>query len=630
MKMKKNIYSKVLSVLAIAIIMIVACTKEPEDVRLDPKLSTDNYADLKSDSVIVTGFILSAGSGFSEKGVCFSTEAAPTIDDSKVVYSGDESKAAFKVKLKVNRLTTYYVRAYAINTTGVIYGEEFSFTTPAALPTLATITASTLEETMDKGITAATAINITDDGGPDPTAEIKARGVVYGPNPNPSLDSLNSKIAANKTISTTEGSGDGEFASLATNLKGNVKYYLRAYATNGIGTGYSNEVSFTTAVGYPFIQTKNATKISKTTATLNGVVTYNGGGTISEKGFCYSLTANPTVASTKVVVSSAKDTISADITGLEIFTKYHVRAYVKNEKGINYGEDITFTTLPNITKYFVVGAYNGWTNSDAALYIISTATDPEAQGYIYFENAGDFKLTTDHSWDDAHTFGDDGTKTGKLSNAGGGKNITVTDPGYYLIKANPSTMTYSFTKTTWGIIGDATAGGWDNQTNMSYNSTSKIFYLAANLTGSKHFKFRGTSNWDVNYGSTAEDGKTLNSGGKDILVTLTDDYAITLDLSHPNDYTYSANRWGLIGSATPGQWDSDQNMTWDAINKVFKITLDLTAGKIKFRANDDWGVNYGGDLNALTAGGSDISVDVAGNYTITFDPWGLKATVTKN
>lgn len=142
------------------------------------------------------------------------------------------------------------------------------------------------------------------------------------------------------------------------------------------------------------------------------------------------------------------------------------------------------------------------------------------------------------------------------------------------------------------------------------------------------FKFRANHSWDYNYGSsTAND--TLNAGGDNIALSLEADYAFTLDLSHPLKYTYTANRWGLIGDATPDGWNSDQNMTWDATNKVFTLTVDLTVGAIKFRANDGWDLNYGGtDLNALTPGGDNIPIATAGNYTITFDPWAHKATIT--
>ncbi|MCK3685946.1 SusF/SusE family outer membrane protein [Maribellus sp. YY47] len=276
---------------------------------------------------------------------------------------------------------------------------------------------------------------------------------------------------------------------------------------------------------------------------------------------------------------------------------------------------------------YVVGDYNGWDNSDNAKYIISTPTSNRtAEGYIYLKQGG-IKLATDHSWDNAHTFGDDGS--GNLTNPG--NNISVPADGYYLVRANLSEMTYSLTETVWGVIGDATAGGWGNQTDMTYDAVSQTFRLGIHLTSGGAFKFRGTSDWGINYGSTAEDGTSLDAGGKNIPVEMEDDYAITLDLSTPNEYTYSAHRWGVVGGATPDPtWTNDFNMTWDAANEVFTITIDLNPGEFKFRADDAWSVNFGGDLNALTQDGSNLSVAEAGNYTLTLDPWNKKATVTKN
>jgi hypothetical protein len=71
-------------------------------------------------------------------------------------------------------------------------------------------------------------------------------------------------------------------------------------------------------------------------------------------------------------------------------------------------------------------------------------------------------------------------------------------------------------------------------------------------------------------------------------------------------------------------------MTWDAANKVMKATLALTAGTIKFRANDAWDLNLGGTVDALTPNGANIPVAVAGNYTITLDLAANKCTITKN
>ncbi len=289
---------------------------------------------------------------------------------------------------------------------------------------------------------------------------------------------------------------------------------------------------------------------------------------------------------------------------------------------------LTVTTYLDIVKFWVVGAYNSWDNSDNALFLLNIPEKgPLAEGYVNFAAAGEFKLTTDHSWDDAHTFGDDGTNSGKLSNVNGGGNISIPTAGYYLLKGDPLAMTYSVTKTVWGIIGSSTAGAWDSQTDMTYNAGLKMFTMGTALAVGE-MKFRGTSDWSVNYGSTAADGKTLNADGTNIPIALAADYAITLDLSNPNAYTYSTNHWGVIGGATAGGWDSDQNMTWDAANKLFTATLALTAGEYKFRANDDWPVNFGGTLDDLVQDGGNLSVAAAGNYKITLDPWAKKATIT--
>jgi len=612
---------KLLTVLVIASVVIAACTKEPENTKLDPKISTSQYKNLTSDSVIVYGFIVSSGSGFSERGICYGLTVDPTTADNKVVYEEESTKSTFSVMINgLTRLTTYHARAYGINGSTTIYGDDMTITTPAALPVLANISLPTLTATTDKGVTCSTNIDITDDGGPDATADITKRGVVYSTSANPTITSSK----------TEEGTGAGAFTSSLENLEGNKTYYLRAYATNTIGTGYSNEISFTTPKTYATCTTAAPTAINKTTATFHGSINSNGGETISQSGFCYGLTADPTIADTKVVVTAVNNTLTAEITGLTANTTYHVRAFVTNSVGTNYGADMSFTTLANITKFWVVGGYNGWDNSDAALYIISTATDPESQGYINFTSTGAFKLTTDHSWDNAHTFGDDGTSTGKLANPG--SDINVSAIGYYLIKANASAMTYSLTATTWGIIGDATAGGWGTQTDMAYNATTKLFTLAAHLTSGGGFKFRGTSDWSINYGSKLHDGNLDTESDNNIPVTITGDYAITMDLSHPNAYTYSANTWGLIGDAT-GSWSDDQNMTWDAVNHVFTITLDMVAGSYKFRANDAWDYALGGtSLSALdpTPGSANFSLADPGNYTVTLDPWGLVATITKN
>jgi hypothetical protein len=82
-------------------------------------------------------------------------------------------------------------------------------------------------------------------------------------------------------------------------------------------------------------------------------------------------------------------------------------------------------------------------------------------------------------------------------------------------------------------------------------------------------------------------------------------------------YSVVKTTWGIIGSATPDGWNSDQPMTYDATNDVWTIILNLTVGEIKFRANGAWDINYGGAGGILTAGGGNIAIPSAAEYKVT-------------
>lgn len=95
----------------------------------------------------------------------------------------------------------------------------------------------------------------------------------------------------------------------------------------------------------------------------------------------------------------------------------------------------------------------------------------------------------------------------------------------------------------------------------------------------------------------------------------------------------SYDNWGIIGSATPNGWDDpDTNLMYDVATKKYSYTGPLTVGEYKFRLNDGWDTNFGDDGNNLTleAGGGNIPVTVAGDYTIIVDFVAKKYTITKN
>lgn len=187
----------------------------------------------------------------------------------------------------------------------------------------------------------------------------------------------------------------------------------------------------------------------------------------------------------------------------------------------------------NLTLY-VPGGHQGWA-PDSAPTLYSRNFDFKYDGYVYFADAGtEFKFTSQPDWGGTN-YGDGGENT--LSTDGGAGNLSVSEAGYYKLDADLSgtPFTYSAVKTEWGLIGDATAGGWDNSTPMTYNPETGVWTVTATLsTGT--FKFRANNGWDINLGGSLSN---LSYGGDNIPVTEAGTYLITLDLSDATMYTAS-------------------------------------------------------------------------------------------
>lgn len=152
---------------------------------------------------------------------------------------------------------------------------------------------------------------------------------------------------------------------------------------------------------------------------------------------------------------------------------------------------------------------------------------------------------------------------------------------------------------------------------------------------STEFKFTDAPNWNNgifgDVGGTS--GKLVKGGGDNLKVTGAGYYRLNADLSD-NTWTALRTDWGVIGSATPGGWGDDTNMTYDAVSKSWKVTMTLTAGEIKFRANDGWDINFGdtGANRSLEYGGDNIQIAAAGTYDIELilsDPTEFTYKVTK-
>ena len=194
-----------------------------------PTVTTAEVTDITQTTAVSGGNVTDdGGASVTARGVCWSKDPNPTIDNSFI--SNGNGTGSFTIEISgLTSATTYYVRAYATNSEGTSYGEQKSFTTLQyiQLPTVTTTIVTNVTST-----TATSGGNVTDDGG----ATVTARGVCWSTSPDPTIDD-------NKT---SDGNGTGAFTSQLTNLTHSTTYYIRAYATNSEGTSYGEQKYFST------------------------------------------------------------------------------------------------------------------------------------------------------------------------------------------------------------------------------------------------------------------------------------------------------------------------------------------------------------------------------------------------
>lgn len=195
-----------------------------------PKVSTSSIQSIAAISALSGGRIISNGGlPIVQKGVCFSNSSNPIISTSKTVISGDGSGDFISSLTGLAPSTIYYVRAFATNSFGTSYGEQYDFTTLSANITLTTLPVS--------GITANAAQGggtITSDAG----IPITAKGICWSKSPNPTI----------QDSKTNEGLGSTNFNSQIIGLDIGTTYYVRAYAKNQYVTSYGNQVIFTSTL----------------------------------------------------------------------------------------------------------------------------------------------------------------------------------------------------------------------------------------------------------------------------------------------------------------------------------------------------------------------------------------------
>lgn len=298
--------------------------------KISPSLNILSVENLSSTSVLLNGEIVDSGTPpYTERGFVYSTEDNPTIENTiSRLTSPVTSESKFSYTL--DRLTLgqiYNARAYAISKIDTAYSTNvIRFNTTASLPRFTTL------DVTDLNIESGSAVmNALIEFAGDP--EYIERGFTYSEDNAPDIDDI--KI-------TASGSGTGEYHVKVNNLELDKEYFVRSYVRTSVDVYYGNEISFVTATSLAEVTLVNASDPN----TIDGSVVFTaditniGNPAYTERGFVYSLSNNPSVNDSKVVVEgSGAGEYSTKVSGLSLDREYHLRAYVINKAGISYSSN---------------------------------------------------------------------------------------------------------------------------------------------------------------------------------------------------------------------------------------------------------------------------------------------------
>lgn len=272
-----------------------------------------------------------------------------------------------------------------------------------------------------------------------------------------------------------------------------------------------------------------------------------------------------------------------------------------------------------ITTVGLIGEFNGWSDPDADM--AQDAMNPDVWTLEITLPSGPVKFRAENDW--AINWGSADFPSGV--GVQDGDNIPVI-AGDYFITFNSATGEYNFdVDSPIGIIGDATPGGWDSDTNMFQDPENENGFFIELFLNQGSCKFRKDDDWAVNWGSADFPSGIGVQDGDNIPIEQAGDYMITFD-TLTGAYNFSEivtfESIGLIGDATPGGWDTETPLMQDGANPdVWMANIELVDGGCKFRANNDWAVNWGGTDWPSGVGvqdGDDIPA-VAGLYEVSLN-----------
>ncbi len=309
-----------------------------------------------------------------------------------------------------------------------------------------------------------------------------------------------------------------------------------------------------------------------------------------------------------------------------------VLAYVKvNGVAIASTGTTTLTATPNAPvieeAYYITGTVNGWDNNNTDYELSNGGADPYENSIFTVMIPGDkvtgdieFKVTPKSGlggdWSKCLTASDtEGIFA--TNNAGGNLKVAyVKGAKFYRIQFDLMNQTWSGAGLSFGDyfyeIGNES--GWGTSHALAGPANDGKYKGYYYLNG--EFKFKpNADNWDddLEYVSgTTTSGTLTDAGGPNCPDPGEGFYEIFLDAGALNYTLTKIESVSMIGGFN--EWASDLEMTYNAEEGCWEVTTDQVSGEYKFRANHDWAINWGGDVNGLTQDGANLSID-GGSHT---------------
>ncbi|MBO5709864.1 MAG: hypothetical protein J6S01_11030 [Bacteroidales bacterium] len=269
-----------------------------------------------------------SGVRVSEVGVCFGVTTSPSTDGKHQAGTLSEEGVVTATLSNFDVDTQYYLRAYVRDGEHTVYGEVIPLIIKLSPPTLSSVIVSSVEAS-----SALFSSSVTNNGG-DSVSEV---GFYY---------STEETMDPETSYKVNQPYSDAEFSLQAKELVANTKYYVKAFAVNSAGTGYSQVSDFTISAASPTVSTLGATDVTESSALISGEVVSDNGAAITERGFVWVKgTDIPTISSNRVKVEGTIGDYTVALSGLYPNQSYSYRAYARNSKGIAYGETLIFKTL---------------------------------------------------------------------------------------------------------------------------------------------------------------------------------------------------------------------------------------------------------------------------------------------